>query len=398
MEAENAWAIYIDNDTMQVLWHTGNLPDEIPLQYTISDISALTRGYLRDYPTFTGSAENGLVVVGFPKDRYWKHMNPSWDYYFIKNSPYIALAVIGINISVIFLIYIIANSRLLRSVKPIANGVQALPTNEPVYVKEKGLLSDLAKDINKTSELLQTQRVNLLKKENARANWISGVSHDIRTPLSVVMGYAGQMEEDETLSPEDRKKASIIRQQSLKMKNLINDLNLASKLEYNMQPLNPEPVNLVAVARQCAAGFINADLDGKYQLEWNTDEHLTSCIIQGDKDLLRRTVNNLLNNARSHNPDGCDIVVEVRKEEEAACIVVEDDGVGVSAEQLEKLRNTPHYMMSDNGTEEPRHGLGLLIVKQIVGAHHGNVVFDHSALGGFHVELRFPYDMIGRDK
>ena len=138
LEEENAWAVYIDDDTMEVLWHSEDLPEEIPLQYTASDISRLTRGYVADYPTFTGSGEDGLMVVGFPKDRYWKLMNPSWDYYFIKNAPAIALSVLGINVAVIFLIYILANAKLLRSVTPIANGVQALPTQEPVYVKERG--------------------------------------------------------------------------------------------------------------------------------------------------------------------------------------------------------------------------------------------------------------------
>lgn len=65
----------------------------------------------------------------------------------------------------------------------------------------------------------------------------------------MVMGYAGQIEDNESLPESERKKARIIRQQSTKMKNLINDLNLASKLEYNMQPINPKPVNLVAIAK-----------------------------------------------------------------------------------------------------------------------------------------------------
>lgn len=164
LKDENAWAVYIDNDTMQVLWHTEDLPSEIPMQYTIADISSLTRGYLADYPTFTAGSESGLVVMGFPKDRYWKHMSPSWDYDFIKNSPYIALSVIGINVAVIFLIYVAANTKLLRSVRPIADGIQALPTKAPAYVKEKGLLSDLAKDINRTADILQTQRRDLKKK------------------------------------------------------------------------------------------------------------------------------------------------------------------------------------------------------------------------------------------
>lgn len=121
------------------------------------------------YPTYTGECENGLVVVGYPKDRYWKHMSPSWDYDFIKNAPYTVLIVIGVNVFLIFLIYMIANSKLLKSVKPITNGIQALPSGEPVYVREKGLLSDLAAKINQTSDILQKQKRNLQRKETARA-------------------------------------------------------------------------------------------------------------------------------------------------------------------------------------------------------------------------------------
>ena len=328
LEDKDAWAVYIDNDTRKVLWHTENLPSEIPMQYTIADISSLTRGYLADYPTYTAGSENGLVVVGFPKDRYWKHMSPSWDYDFIRNSPYIALAAIGINATVVLLIYVTANTKLLRSVRPIADGIQALPTKAPLYVKEKGLLSDLAKDINRTADILQSQRSDLRKKEAARADWISGVSHDIRTPLSMVMGYAGQLEDASELSEDDRRKAAIIRQQSVKMKNLVNDLNLASKLEYNMQPLRLEQVNMAAVARQCAADFMNADISGKYPLEWKAQENLPSCVVRGDKTLLGRALNNLLNNAQTHNPDGCHITMGFRVEEDSCCIAIEDDGVG----------------------------------------------------------------------
>ena len=390
LEDKDAWAVYIDNDTRKVLWHTENLPSEIPMQYTITDISSLTRGYLADYPTYTAGSENGLVVVGFPKDRYWKHMSPSWDYDFIRNSPYIALSAIGINVAVVLLIYVTANTKLLRSVRPIADGIQALPTKAPLYVKEKGLLSDLAKDINRTADILQSQRRDLRKKEAARADWISGVSHDIRTPLSMVMGYAGQLEDAPELSEDDRRKAAIIRQQSVKMKNLVNDLNLASKLEYNMQPLCLEQVNMAAVARQCAADFMNTDISGKYPLEWKAQENLPSCVVRGDKTLLGRALNNLLNNAQTHNPDGCHITMGFQVEEDSCCIAIEDDGVGIPEEKLEKLKNTPHYMMNDSGADEPRHGLGLLIVQQIIKAHHGEVRFSSGANGGLRVEIWLP--------
>ena len=135
-------------------------------------------------------------------------MWPSWDYHFIANLPKTVLSVLAINIALIFIIYVTANSRLLKSVKPIVGGIQALSANEEVHIRKKVLLSELTVNINKTSDILQTQSRQLCKRETARANWIAGVSHDIRTPLSMVMGYAGQLESDVRLSEDNRQKAA----------------------------------------------------------------------------------------------------------------------------------------------------------------------------------------------
>lgn len=383
----NIWAIFIDNATMKVVWQTDNLPETVPRLYSISDIANLTRGYIDGYPTFTGETENGLVVLGYPKDSFWKHMWPSWDYNLISNLPQTVLSVLAINIALIFIIYVIANYKLLKSIKPIVSGIQALSANEEVHIREKGLLSELVVNINKTSDILQTQSRQLRKKETARANWIAGVSHDIRTPLSMVMGYAGQLENDMHLSEDNRKKATVIVRQSKRMRNLINDLNLASKLEYNMQPINSERQNLIAVIRQVVVDFINMIIDDNYTIEWKTDETLTSCPVCIDKDLIKRAVSNLIQNSMNHNQQGCHIFVRVIAEDNVCTVVVADDGMGATDEQIEKLNNTPHYMVCDEKAIEQRHGLGLLIVKQIIFAHNGKMLIRHSEYGGFEVDL-----------
>ena len=393
LQNTDVWAILIDNRTMKVVWQTEKLPENVPISYTASDIASLTRGYIDGYPTFTGEAENGLVVLGYPKESFWKHMWPSWDYNFIANLPKTVLSVFAINIALIFIIYVIANSKLLKSVKPIVSGIQALSTNEEVHLREKGLLSELAVNINKTSDILQTQSRQLRKRESARANWIAGVSHDIRTPLSMVMGYAGQLESDMQLSEDNRKKATVIVRQSERMRNLINDLNLASKLEYNMQPINPKKQNLIAVIRQVVVDFINMNIDEKYMIEWETDETLTSCPVCIDKDLIKRAVSNLIQNSINHNKQGCHIFVRVISENNVCTVVVADDGVGATDEQIKKLNNTPHYMVCNEKTTEQRHGLGLLIVKQIIFAHNGKMLIKHSEYGGFEVDLSLPMTM-----
>ena len=393
LERDQVWGILIDDTTHQVIWHTDNLPEEIPMEYSLGDIAMLTRGYVKDYPTFPGRTEEGLVVLGYPKDRYWKEMWPSWDYDMIKYLPRTMLVVLTANVVLIFLIYLVTNARLIRFIGPIIEGIQKLPEEQKVYIKEKGLLSELAMNINRTSEIIQSQKQELKKKERARANWIAGVSHDIRTPLSMVMGYAGQLAEDGRLAEEEQKKAVVIVKQSEKMRNLIRDLNLASKLEYNMQPLKTQKENIVALVRKVMVDFMNLNIEDKYDLEWETEDSLTSCMIPVDGELLKRAVTNLIQNSMNHNPEGCGIFVSVKMEPEACCIMVEDDGAGVEEAQIHYLNHAPHYMVCDDNTSEQKHGLGLLLVKQIADAHQGKVEIDKGDRGGFRVRIILPYEV-----
>lgn len=392
LEQRQAWAILVEDGSGDVIWFSDNLPEDIPLHYSIADISWDTRGYIMGYPTTTAAKEDDLVIMGHPKNRYWKHLWNTWDYQLIASTPRMLAITLLVNLFFVILIYSIATSGVLRQVKPIINGIEALPDGEDIYIRERGLLSDLAGAINRVSEKLRAQERALQKKESARADWISGVSHDIRTPLSMVMGYAGQMEEDSALSEENRNKAGIIRLQSVRIKNLVNDLNLSSKLEYNMQPLKQAPVNLVSIVRQAAVDFMNMDLEEKYPVSWDTDEDMQVCMMEGDRELLLRAVHNIMTNAQVHNPEGCHISVCVSEDNTGAYILIKDDGVGVTEEQLERLKNTPHYIMSDGSTKEPRHSLGLLIVRQIAAAHNGTVSFGSGKNGGFEADIHFRTD------
>lgn len=390
LRSENVWALFIDNHTLKVLWTSDNLPDAVPVDYDASDIAYLTRGYIADYPTFTGESDKGLMILGYPKDRFWKQMYPAWDYDFIANLPKTLLTALAANAVLLLLIYVAANSSLLRSVNPIAEGIQQLPDGQPIHVKETGTLSQLAHSINETSHMLQRQKYDLAKKETARANWIAGVSHDIRTPLSMVMGYAGQLENSDHLPESQRQKAMVIRRQSEKIRTLVNDLNLASKLEYNMQPVNLHPEKLVPLVRKVVVDFMNMDIKNYYPIVWNTNEAAETCVIHTDRDLFQRAVSNLIQNSINHNEAGCQISISVTAAQGKCRVLVEDDGIGVSSEQLEKLNHKAHYMVCDTHAGEQRHGLGLLLVKQIITVHQGEIHIGQSTSGGFSVELTLP--------
>lgn len=386
----DAWAILIQDKSGTVVWSSPNLPDEIPTHYSAAEIAKAVNGYICDYPTSFSQRGEDLLILGLPKTSYWKLMWPAFDYDLIANAPKLLLLGLLCNLALIFLIYLIATSGVFRSVKPILRGIQELPGGKAVYVKERGLLAELAASINRSAEKLRAQERTLEKKETARANWIAGISHDVRTPLSMIMGYAGQMEKDGALTSSQRQKAAVIRRQSEKIRDLVNDLNLSSKLEYNMQPLHLQVCNLVAIARQVSADFMNSDLEGKYPLCWRTAEDRKACLVRGDKDLLTRAVMNVVQNSINHNPSGCQIAITVEKAGGFGQIRVEDDGVGVSDKQLEALRSAPHSMFCEEGASPRQHGLGLRIVRQIAYVHHGSAVLGRSGDGGFSVLLKIP--------
>lgn len=142
--------------------------------------------------------------------------------------------------------------------------------------------------------------------------------------------------------------------------------------------------------RQVIVDFMNMDIDDRFPIEWKTDDPLSACYINDDKDLLKRAISNLIQNSINHNENGCVIYAFVDEDNNACKICIEDSGIGASDEQINKLNNTPHYMVCDTNITEQRHGLGLLIVKQIINGHNGKVFIDHSEYGGFKAVLIIP--------
>ena len=118
------------------------------------------------------------------------------------------------------------------------HGLSCLAHGEAVQLAERGSLREVAAGINAASGELQRRDAALRKKDEARANWIAGISHDIRTPLSVILGYAGELQDDPALPPQEQEQAAVICRQGIRLRDLVSDLNLVSRLEYDMQPVS----------------------------------------------------------------------------------------------------------------------------------------------------------------
>lgn len=138
---------------------------------------------------------------------------------------------------------------------------------------------------------MEKQRRELARRDMARTEWIAGVSHDIRTPLSLIAGYADEMEKEAGLPEETRRRADLIRRQSFVIKKLIEDLNLTSRLTYHMKPLRKERYCPAELLRKTAAGMLNSgEIGENWELEAEVAPELETLQMTGDTALLMRAL------------------------------------------------------------------------------------------------------------
>ncbi|MEY8319193.1 HAMP domain-containing sensor histidine kinase [Oscillospiraceae bacterium 50-58] len=374
------WAMLLDASG-RCIWDV-SLPEEIPTQYTIQDVAVFSKGYLQDYPVFVRNTDNGLLVLGYPKDSFMKLTGNYFPIRAIRIFPLFITGILAIDIVLLFSVYYFSKRRIFKNTEPIMVSIKALSTGKPVDLSIRGELSEIADSVNQASQVLSRQN-------QARANWISGVSHDIRTPLSMIMGYAQRIASDSTADDNVRREAEIIQAQSAKIKDLVQDLNLVSQLEYEMQPLHKEPVRLPKLLRSYAADLLNTGIGEKHSIEVEISPEAETAVIDCDARLISRAIGNLVQNSINHNPQGCNIFLSLDCSSENVSITVADNGVGMSAEKLRELEEKPHYMESTDEQLDLRHGLGLLLVQQIVEVHGGVMEINTTQICGLAVILSF---------
>lgn len=323
---KDQWAMLLDENG-RVIW-SARKPEELEDEYSRSDIARMSKWYLKGYPVQMRVWDDRIMIVGMQKETMWKYtieFTIPW-MTFAKRT---ILAFLFINLAWIVVFAFVFAKRFTR------------------------------------------------KRELARIEWIAGISHDIRTPLSVVMGYADTLEHSEGLSEEARQQAAVIRHQSMVMKELIADLNLTSQLEYSMQALRKEKVRPAEIIRGVAVSFLNDSLPGELEIDMRIEPDAEQLCINADRQLFVRIFRNLINNSIKHSgkSGSVEIRISMWQEKKKCQIHLEDNGVGYSEEVLCRLRSRKKEQAGENIR-------GLQIVKKIILAHDGKIRFGNGAEGG----------------
>lgn len=375
-----AWAMVLD-DNGNVIWQQ-DLPQKLNHRYTASEVAVFSHWYLADYPVQCWAADYGLFVVAEPVGTCWK-------YNIDMKQKMIMMLGKSIQPTMVELLLVVLGCCLFfswrgsKSLQTVTAGLDTLAQGGTVSLPAAGFAGELAQKLNETSEQLRRRNEIIARRDTARTEWIAGVSHDIRTPLALILGWAEQLQRDATLPAAARQKAGGICTQCEKIRSLIEDLNLTSKLQYGAQPLRCQPTQAGPLLRRLAAEFCDSPLATRCTVALEIAPDADKAILDADAALLARAVENLLHNAACHNPGPVQVQLSAVRTGKTLRITIADDGAGYPPAVL-------HALQTGEAGENTPHILGLHVVEQIIRAHGGTAAFARNAPRGAKAVLVLP--------
>lgn len=229
----------------------------------------------------------------------------------------------------------------------------------------------------------------LTRVADMRRDFVANVSHELKTPLAAIRGYAETLRDGALDEPPTAKRfTERILSQCRRLQELLDDLLILSRLEGVDAALDREPVNLDGIARHAVELLSPTAREKRVEIELKEEEPVPP--VQGDAGNLERLLLNLLDNAIKYNrPDG-KITVRLGRCGGDAVLEVIDTGIGIPAEAIPRIFERFYRVDKGRAREEGGTGLGLAIVKHIAQAHGGQVDVESRIGRGSTFRVRLP--------
>ena len=319
--------------------------------------------------------QNKLVVFGVPYENINKHNN--YNSLTGNKSEIILLIVINI-ILLLIIIYVFAKWTARKFINPINTlneGMKKITEGNygnQVYIKKDNEFKELANGFNLMSEALKIEKEENQRLQQERNKLILHISHDLKNPLSAVLGYSDILNNYDKLTEEEKQEyLTIININSRRATKIITDLFEFSLLDSMDYKLNIKNVDVNEVLREIVAYYI-PELEAKdFNYDFNISEE--EYWVNIDEVKFTRAISNLIDNAIKYNEKNTTLSVISRKFNDVIEIRIFDDGRGINEEIRDKIfeafvREDKARSSSTGGT-----GLGLAITKAIIEKHNGSI-------------------------
>lgn len=287
----------------------------------------------------------------------------------------IVLGYVLVGILVFSVTFLMLQDRSVRYVGKISDAMNSIAEgnlNTTVDVVGDDEFSSMAESLNKMVEEIRKLMDKERESERTKNELITNVAHDLRTPLTSIIGYLELLSGNVQLPPEMQKKyIDIAYSKSRRLEKMIEDLFGFTKMNYGKIAMHVSQVDIVKLLGQLLEEFYPnfADKGLSYELQSN----VPAKIITADGNLLARLFDNLINNAIKYGAEGKRIIVKINAEDETVQISVTNYGYVIPAEELPLIFEKFYRVEQSRSTHTGGTGLGLAIVKNIVDMHGGTI-------------------------
>lgn len=316
---------------------------------------------------------------------------------FALGSTISVLLFVLLGILIFSLIFLLLQRKMARDIETIAHAVKQISEGDlstRLELEGEGELTDIAENLNRMEEDIQELIDKERTSEQSKTDLITNVAHDLRTPLTSILGYLELLRKNQKLSPEMQQKyLDIAYNKSVRLQKLIEELFGFTKLSYGKINMNVTKVDIVELLAQLLEeSYPNFQKNG---LSYDFVSNRKSQIIEADGDLLARLFDNLIGNAIKYGKEGKRVRVNLRADREIVTIKIVNYGYVIPENELplifDRFYRTDHSRTNASGPGGT--GLGLAIVKNITDMHHGTVSVSSDLSGTvFTVRLKIHFD------
>ncbi|CAG4905453.1 phosphate regulon sensor histidine kinase PhoR [Paraburkholderia saeva] len=259
--------------------------------------------------------------------------------------------------------------------------------------KRQNVLSVQVFPYGENRKLVLSQDITELERTDAmRRDFVANVSHELKTPLTVLSGFLETMRELPLSEAERSRYLELMEQQALRMRHIVSDLLVLATLEGDNKPPSEQMVDMRAVIRHIQDDAENLSGD-RHIITFNVDEGLT---VTGVETEILSALGNLVTNAIRYTPDGGKIHVDWRPMGGTAVFSVTDSGLGIPASDIPRLTERFYRVDRSRSRDTGGTGLGLAIVKHVLQRHDAQLEVKSEVGRGSTFTVRFPVSRTAR--
>lgn len=363
-------------DSMFVLADEGGLVISPGPGYRLGEqVSAVELA--RGYAIKVNDKVVGTLVMGrIPMQR-----NPLEEKFIRRTNLMLFYSAIGTSI-VALLIGVFLSRTLTRPIRELTDATHAVTEGDlgaQVSVRSKDEMGELAASFNKMSH-------DLARSTEARKQMTADIAHELRTPLSLILGHAEAVHDG--VLPPSKENFEIIREEAVHLEQLVNDLRTLSLADAGELSINLQEVSPQKLLTDIQTTYLHlANQKGiKIQLEVASEIPMLNI----DPGRMTQVVTNILDNALHHTPQGGRINLSAKRVQDGVELSIQDSGTGIQGEEVNRIFNRFYRADASRTRDAGGSGLGLAIAKSIVQAHKGQIWAESEFGQGLTVTIKLP--------